>query len=54
MIWMSPFGTDDLDDLEVAGGCEKRYAWPQIVEQLTDIYRRLIAEKAAGRSRPKK
>lgn len=33
---------------------EKRYAWPQIVEQLTDIYRRLIAEKAAVRRRAKK
>jgi glycosyltransferase involved in cell wall biosynthesis len=51
-----------LEDKEAAremgrrgrSAAERRYAWPQIVEQLTDIYRRLIAEKTAGRRRPKK
>lgn len=27
---------------------KKRYAWPRIVEQMTQVYRRLIAENAAG------
>lgn len=33
---------------------ERRYSWSKIVEQMTDVYRRLIAERAAERKRPKK
>ncbi|MBN1548322.1 MAG: glycosyltransferase [Syntrophaceae bacterium] len=33
---------------------EKRYAWPHIVDRMTDVYRRLIAEKANERRRVNK
>jgi len=46
-----------LADKEAAGemgkrGCmaaEKRYAWPRIVEQMTDVYRKVIEETEVRR-----
>jgi len=32
---------------------EKRYAWPRIIDQMTDVYRRLIAQKADEKHRMK-
>ena len=29
---------------------EKRYSWPRIVDQMTNVYRRLITENKAGKA----